>query len=1020
MPPRGNPFARGTPAAPELSLQAGLDVPARMREPEVPDGGASALLTLSDRFDRMTERLIAEQTRSVAQSAFEAGLVDGDKSPDARMEGGGRVYRDAYNRAATESGLRRLEISGRETLDRLATEHATNPTAFAEAAQAWRDGAAADLPPTTRTLFTQRFDAQARPYANHVRGQSDRFVADQDLASFNEAMPARLAARDRAAGAVATDPQAVADLRREDAGFLGDLIGRGPKEAFVLDGKSYPADPTRTGTLRLPEMQRLWEKWTRGGRANMAMGHMRASDDPEQFVRDWDAANLGGAPGTAPSARAVAAKVPQEWVPTIDEAAERNNLPKQVFRALIGLESGGNANAVSPKGARGPAQIMPSTAANPGYGMRPLPADQIDNPAQAIPWAAEYLGKLRQAFGGDLRAALAAYNAGEVTVRRAGGDDSKLPAETQRYLETLLPSSAGLPLDEAMQISRAMHSELARMHAQQREGQSAARARLEPLHTQNIEAAKQGAPPPNDISDDEFRAAGHDPIRKRQELASQQHLFTASQDLANATTPERVQEIANRFAVGTDLFMADPKAAAAVLDAARARGAQISGVAAQARIADLTATAEATGKAEQLGPEEGRAAGLRPEQIARINEEIALKAEIHRRTQEALRLPPAEQAAAMAQLSVEGARAAENRLLLQAYAAAATAQRQGLKDDPAGYVANLSRPAQDMMARAGQSPETMGNLIRLLDWEQERLGVPEAERRPLPDAVAKRLVAELDGLPTEHDKLRRLSGFAAVIESDEHRARIFDQLQRAGLKEHLIVGAAIARRAGEALGARIAGELAVDASKLGMDATTRRTVTTGVQGVWDNDDRLGGLRRAQAVATAGAGFVQAGEHEQRLFEKVALARQGGTGTHDAREIYEQMFGGRVIVNRPDQGVLVSAPAGTDPDKLEAGLRELRRARLAERATSPQQLRALESQAVWVDHGAGRYALYSRGLPAPLAGVDGQPILTTAADALAARAAAPATPADLLRATRRLQWRQRGGIIPGFAEDQALP
>lgn len=103
---------------------------------------------------------------------------------------------------------------------------------------------------------------------------------------------------------------------------------------------------------------------------------------------------------------------------------------------LIKAESGGNPNAVSSAGAQGIAQIMPETAANPGYGVKPLQGWDGTNPATAavpeqIRFSNDYLNAMQAKNGGDQRLAAASYNAGPGRVDAAL---AQLPQETQNYV----------------------------------------------------------------------------------------------------------------------------------------------------------------------------------------------------------------------------------------------------------------------------------------------------------------------------------------------------------------------------------------------------------------------------------------------------------------------------------------------------------------------------------------------------------------------------------------------------------
>lgn len=106
-----------------------------------------------------------------------------------------------------------------------------------------------------------------------------------------------------------------------------------------------------------------------------------------------------------------------------------------IIDALIHQESRGNRNAVSPKGARGIAQVMPDTARNPGFGIKPL---QNDSDEEQRRFANDYMDAMLKRYNGNLNLALAAYNAGPGNVDKYGG----VPPfkETQNYVKKIVSS----------------------------------------------------------------------------------------------------------------------------------------------------------------------------------------------------------------------------------------------------------------------------------------------------------------------------------------------------------------------------------------------------------------------------------------------------------------------------------------------------------------------------------------------------------------------------------------------------
>lgn len=114
---------------------------------------------------------------------------------------------------------------------------------------------------------------------------------------------------------------------------------------------------------------------------------------------------------------------------SVQQAAAKYNLSPQLIRSVIRAESNFRADAVSPAGAKGLMQLMPETAKELGV------ANPFDI-QQNIDGGSRYLRQMLDRFGGDLKRALAAYNAGPGAVEQFNGD---VPfAETRQYVQRVL------------------------------------------------------------------------------------------------------------------------------------------------------------------------------------------------------------------------------------------------------------------------------------------------------------------------------------------------------------------------------------------------------------------------------------------------------------------------------------------------------------------------------------------------------------------------------------------------------
>jgi soluble lytic murein transglycosylase-like protein len=113
-------------------------------------------------------------------------------------------------------------------------------------------------------------------------------------------------------------------------------------------------------------------------------------------------------PATDAQHAAQPARNPASPMGYIQQAAQGTGLPLSVVHAQVQVESGLNASAVSPVGAEGPYQFMPSTWAGLGF-----PAGQEFNWATSTRAYIAYMRQLIHWSGGNVRQALAAYNAGQ-------------------------------------------------------------------------------------------------------------------------------------------------------------------------------------------------------------------------------------------------------------------------------------------------------------------------------------------------------------------------------------------------------------------------------------------------------------------------------------------------------------------------------------------------------------------------------------------------------------------------------
>jgi len=190
-----------------------------------------------------------------------------------------------------------------------------------------------------------------------------------------------------------------------------------------------------------------------GGWASAQQIPMSAPARPPVPMTDSDQARAAEqakkkVPDTAAPPQAVAIKVPlasshhpiSSGNAAVDalvyEAAAQNGLDPCLILSVMRAESAFNRMAISPKGASGLMQLMPETAAR--FGVK-----NIFDPRENVFGGARYLRWLLDRFSGDVRLALAGYNAGEGAVEMYG---LRIPPflETQNYVRIIYTRYSGI------------------------------------------------------------------------------------------------------------------------------------------------------------------------------------------------------------------------------------------------------------------------------------------------------------------------------------------------------------------------------------------------------------------------------------------------------------------------------------------------------------------------------------------------------------------------------------------------
>lgn len=207
-------------------------------------------------------------------------------------------------------------------------------------------------------------------------------------------------------------------------------------------------DERGVGHFAAEKLDSRYELFYLGDPANAWQGHSLSGIGADPLPSGWETPALMG---TAPPDTGAVVAHPRvlaffDVSPAykavkhhIREASRAYGLAPELLQAVIAAESGFDTAAVSPRGAVGLMQILPSTALEhgvPDTADRPA-AQRLLDPRTNIHTGARLLARLHLQFPGRTDLVVAAYNAGAGAVRRAGRRVPDIP-ETRRYVQTVM------------------------------------------------------------------------------------------------------------------------------------------------------------------------------------------------------------------------------------------------------------------------------------------------------------------------------------------------------------------------------------------------------------------------------------------------------------------------------------------------------------------------------------------------------------------------------------------------------
>jgi hypothetical protein len=922
---------RGRAAAPEFQPRVLPDV-------VQPSGGGAGMMaaqqidTIGDRILRLGERAGQRADQQAVEAATDAGLAAGNSAPGTSMEGGGDLYRRAYDRAALQGASWRLEATARTELDRMGREHAANPQGFAGAFTAWRDGTLEGMPEGFRARLAPTLDAMAAPYTRAIQDQNDRAVADERGAAFTAALPGRLGSIERLNLRAATDPAARAESDREQQALRNDLVALGPRTAFTFEGVQYPADPTRAGRYSLEQMAEIRRNASDTEAVAAARSAFRTGPQTLAAVEEFERrAEAGEIAGLRPDqARRIADGLRRD----LSQARTAQTEGQREARAALAGRLDADRAAIAERG-EPVSNILDTELAAAGYDVAQYRGQER---ARMVGWQATQ----------DLRSIDTPERAQEVADRFEPGTPlfAQDPTTARQVLELARQRGASIratSLDATIQDRRAELAANAaraagpfsieaaiRMNERHESGGrdigphnngSSASGRLGITQGMWDTWAPRAGVAGRDRNDPEAQRAIARVFFETQDQWARQTLgrgitFTdtrASWFLGEAGWRAMVQAPAGADAFGIYSQAAGAGIAAQAFDNPTNRSILQRGRTAGEVMAALARQAGEGAWRQDWTPdpvvtrEEAIAAGQTPEWAARVSAEAAEAGRQAAMRVRALTGSPAERAEIEAALSISGDRAAENARLSTAWREALNERATGIQRDPAGYVAQGSPVLQRLEQQvAAGDMAALPALVDGLRREQARQGVPEGQQRALPDRLVQGFFSQIADAPDPTQAERSLRTVVDAV-GPADAARMFQEATITG-------GAQTERRQAIIMAAALSGR---------NDDTARR-ILRGALVLRDNTlpGQTTALMEARLDAHAGTAFAGPGGSEIRSQVSAAARAYYAAGLSESGQLASNRFDN----TRFDEALAVVMPVaryGGQRVPLPAGMTERR-------------------------------------------------------------------------------------------------
>lgn len=272
---------------PKFNAQLPSSQPAPVNGANTTAGGAEAagqavrtMMDISGSLNQMAQRRAAVEGQ-------QEGARFGAEADRLVLRQDGTVRGEAFDRAATQAYLSKIDVDMRDNMARVARENRGDLDGLNRSLTSLEQGYMATVPDTIQPQMKAQFGRLRLAYEQEELRRQEETTLSSAIAGVKTQIDTRLNDIDRLSSSIEDDEQAAGAVAQELTEMQELLATYGPRGEFELNGQTYKADPARQSAFSPDQIQDVLTAATDRAEEGRVLGKFERADQKAQFLEDF-------------------------------------------------------------------------------------------------------------------------------------------------------------------------------------------------------------------------------------------------------------------------------------------------------------------------------------------------------------------------------------------------------------------------------------------------------------------------------------------------------------------------------------------------------------------------------------------------------------------------------------------------------------------------------------------------------------------------------------------------------------